>query len=134
MMKSVAPSALLLLLLLLLLVQMAASLLPQARGPGHVVRREAVRCASCEGARCVPPPPGCELGRRPCSCCFECRGREGAGCGPFTPECESHLVCHTYDGQMYVGRPPVHTLFSGTCVRSPAMPTASPLPLRAIGK
>ncbi|KAL8602396.1 hypothetical protein ACOMHN_022908 [Nucella lapillus] len=111
--------------LLLLSLTVAASLL-EMKG----VANARIRCASCEGVKCVPPSPGCELGRRPCNCCLECRVQHGGDCGPFTTECESHLVCHTFDGQLHVGRPPVDSGFSGRCLPSPAMPT--PRPMRRI--
>ena len=45
-----------------------------------------LKCVPCDQTTCVPPPPGCELGRRVCSCCNECRVPEGGRCGPFTAE------------------------------------------------
>ncbi|XP_046358992.1 single insulin-like growth factor-binding domain protein-2 [Haliotis rufescens] len=75
----------------------------------------ALECVSCENATCIPPPPTCEIGQRPCSCCLECRVGLGGECGPFSVECNANLVCLTNNGA-YNGRPPYWTGLVGKCI------------------
>ncbi|KAK7101506.1 serine protease HTRA1-like [Littorina saxatilis] len=89
-----------------------------------VAATSALQCAPCNEATCTPPPPGCELGTRVCSCCHECRVKEQHACGPFSPECESHLVCFTNQG-VFVGRPPWSSSAQGRCIKYADVPVGS---------
>ncbi|XP_041379504.1 uncharacterized protein LOC121392319 [Gigantopelta aegis] len=79
-------------------------------------------CVSCQNATCTPPLPGCELGRRVCSCCVECRMELGDACTSFTAECESELVCLTQAGA-FIGRPPFSMNYLvGQCIKPRDIP------------
>ncbi|XP_046548726.1 single insulin-like growth factor-binding domain protein-2 [Haliotis rubra] len=87
----------------------------------------ALQCISCVNATCIPPPPSCEVGQRPCSCCMECRVGLGGECGPFSVECESRLVCLTNAGA-YNGRPPYWANVVGKCILPSALLPSSATP------